>query len=100
MFFKKEKERIAQLNNLMREVESLKDELERDIKTFVKIMKWSDAAQKQNGVLVLSDISTELIEKLTKLADDNTIILFTKDGERIEIKSNNVQYYNRKGLVK
>ena len=100
MLFKKEKERIAQLNGLMREVESLKEDLVKNIKKLDKIMKWAEAAEKQNGVLVLSDISNELIEKLSKLADDNTIILFTKDGERIEIKHDNVKYYTRKGAVR
>ena len=98
--FRRYKDQMSKINELIRENEALKEDLVKNTKKLDKIMKWAEAAEKQNGVLVLSDISTDLIEKLTKLADDNTIILFTKDGERIEIKSNNVQYYNRKGLVK
>ena len=98
--FRRYKDQMSKINELIRENEALKEDLVKNTKKLDKIMKWAEAAEKQNGVLVLSDLSTDLIEKLTKLADDNTIILFTKDGERIEIKSNNVQYYNRKGLVK
>lgn len=53
---------------------------------YKNLVKQIDAAHKQNGILLLSDIDEGLINKLTELADDKVIILFLKDGTRMEIK--------------
>lgn len=50
------------------------------------LLKQINAAHKQNGILFMSDLDEGLINKLTELANDKVIILFLKDGTRMEIK--------------
>ena len=60
-----------------------------------------ELAEQRGGVLLLNDIDTGLIEKLQSLTpDDNTIIIFTPDGSRIEIKHKDTNYSNKLGMVR
>ena len=60
-----------------------------------------ESAEQRGGVLLLNDIDTGLIEKLQSLTpDDNTIIIFTPDGSRIEIKHKDTNYNNKPGMVR
>ena len=53
---------------------------------YKNLIKQIDAAHKQNGILLMSDLDEGLINKLIELADDKVIILFLKDGTRMEMK--------------
>lgn len=60
-----------------------------------------EMAEKKGGILLLSDINTELIEKLQALTpDDNVIIMFTPDDGRIEIKHKDTNYNVDKGRIR
>ena len=49
----------------------------------------------------MSELDTGLIEKLQELTlDDNVIIIFTPDGNRIEIKHKDNNYSNKPGMVR
>ena len=60
-----------------------------------------ESAEKRGGVLLLSELDTGLIEKLQSLTpDDNVIVIFTPDGNRIEIKHKDTNYSNKLGMVR
>ena len=60
-----------------------------------------ESAEKTGGVLLLSELDTGLIEKLQELTlDDNVIVIFTPDGNRIEIKHKDNNYSNKPGMVR
>ena len=60
-----------------------------------------ESAEKRGGVLLLSELDIGLIEKLQELTlDDNVIIIFTPDGNRIEIKHKDTNYSNKPGMVR
>ena len=60
-----------------------------------------ESAEKRGGILLLSELDTGLIEKLQELTlDDNVIVIFTPDGNRIEIKHKDNNYSNKPGMVR
>ena len=60
-----------------------------------------ESAEKRGGILLLNEIDTGLIEKLQELTlDDNVIVIFTPDGNRIEIKHKDNNYSNKPGMVR
>ena len=60
-----------------------------------------ESAEKRGGILLLSELDTGLIEKLQELTlDDNIIVIFTPDGNRIEIKHKDNNYSNKPGMVR
>lgn len=95
----------------LKEYRSLFEEAEKSLKSAISegkklnkenklLLSKIEAAEKRNGVLLLDDLTTETIEKLQELTDDNVIIIFTQnDNSRIEIRSKD--NYNRinKGAI-
>ena len=60
-----------------------------------------ESAEKRGGILLLSELDIGLIGKLQELTlDDNVIIIFTPDGNRIEIKHKDTNYNNKPGMVR
>lgn len=60
-----------------------------------------ESAEKRGGILLLNELDTGLIEKLQELTlDDNVIVIFTPDGNRIEIKHKDNNYSNKPGMVR
>lgn len=75
-----EKERVL-LESSIKEAKALN----KDLKALKKTI---DAYHKQGAVLLLEDLDEDLIKKLQSFTEDNVIIIFCKDGTRMEIKSN------------
>ena len=75
-----EKERVL-LENSVKEAKALN----KDLKALKKTI---DAYHKQGAILLLEDLDEDLIKKLQSFTEDNVIIIFCKDGTRMEIKSN------------
>ena len=86
---------------IIKELIAAKEELEKEVKVANQLLAKIEMAEKRGGVLLLNDIDTGLIEKLQALTlDDNTIIIFTPDGSRIEIKHKDTNYSNKPGMVR
>lgn len=93
---------------LLSELDLARKSLDREILVANKLAKENkqllakiELAEQRGGVLLLNDIDTGLIEKLQSLTpDDNTIIIFTPDGSRIEIKHKDTNYNNKLGMVR
>lgn len=98
---------LLQLDNAKQELETSRIALEKEVKTANALVKESkqllskiETAQKQGGVLLLSEVDTGLIEKLQSLTpDDNIVLLFTPDGGRIEIRHKDTNYNNKSGRI-
>ena len=75
-----EKERVL-LENSVKEAKALN----KDLKALKKTI---DAYHKQGAILLLEDLDEDLIKKLQSFTEDNVIVIFCKDGTRMEIKSN------------
>lgn len=75
-----EKERVL-LENSVKEAKALN----KDLKALKKTI---DAYHNQGAILLLEDLDEDLIKKLQSFTEDNVIIIFCKDGTRMEIKSN------------
>ena len=87
-----EKERVL-LENSTKEAKALN----KDLKALKKTI---DAYHKQGAVLLLEDLDEDLIKKLQSFTEDNVIIIFCKDGTRMEIKSNETNYKKVTGAIK
>ena len=86
---------------IIKELIAAKEELEKEVKVANQLLAKIEMAEQRGGVLLLNDIDTGLIEKLQALTlDDNTIIIFTPDGSRIEIKHKDTNYSNKLGMVR
>lgn len=59
-----------------------------------------ESAEKRGGVLLLEDLSEDLVRKLQELTDDNVIILFLNDGTRMEIRKDGTSYRKDKGFIR
>lgn len=86
-----EKERVL-LQDSIKEAKALN----KDLKALKKTI---DAYQKQGAVLLLEDLDEDLIKKLQSFTEDNVIIIFCKDGTRVEIKSNEANYKKNTGAI-
>lgn len=100
---------LQELENAKQELEASRIALDKETKAANALVKEGkqllskiEMAQKQGGVLLLSEVDTGLIEKLQSLTpDDNIVLLFTPDGGRIEIKHKDSTNYNvDKGRVR
>ena len=59
-----------------------------------------ETAEKRGGILLLSELNEDLIAKLQELTDDNIVILFLeKDGTRIEIRQQGINYKRNNGNI-
>ena len=99
---------IKQLIDAKEKLIEAKKSLEKEIAAANKLYKENrqllsrvESAEKRGGVLLLSELDTGLIEKLQSLTpDDNVIVIFTPDGNRIEIKHKDTNYSNKLGMVR
>lgn len=87
-----EKERVL-LESSIKEAKALN----KDLKALKKTI---DAYHKQGAVLLLEDLDEDLIKKLQSFTEDNVIIIFCKDGTRMEIKSNETNYKKNTGAIR
>ena len=86
---------------IIKELKEAKQELNKEVSVANQLLAKIESAEKRGGVLLLNDIDAGLIEKLQSLtSDDNTIIIFTPDGSRIEIKHKDTNYSNKLGMVR
>ena len=86
---------------IIKQLIAAKEELNKEVAVANQLLAKIESAEKRGGVLLLNDIDTGLIEKLQALTpDDNTIIIFTPDGSRIEIKHKDTNYNNKPGMVR
>ena len=63
-------------------------------------MKTIDSYRNQGAILLLEDLNEELIKKLQSLVEDSIIVIFCKDGTRVEIKSTEVNYKRENGAIR
>ena len=98
--FEKYKQRKAELEKERVLAESINEDSKKLIKKLDSLKKTIEAYQKQSAVLLLEDLDEDLIKKLQSFTEDNVIIIFTKDGQRIEIKSTEVNYKRNTGAIK
>jgi hypothetical protein len=87
-----EKERVL-LQDSIKEAKAL----DKDLKALKKTI---EAYHKQGAVLLLEDLDEDLIKKLQSVTEDNVIVIFTKDGTRVEIKSNEANYKRNTGAIR
>jgi hypothetical protein len=98
--FAKYKQRKAELEKERVLLESSVKEakvLNKDLKALKKTI---EAYHKQGALLLLEDLDEDLIKKLQSFTEDNVIIIFCKDGTRMEIKSNETNYKRNTGAIK
>lgn len=97
--FDKYKQRKAELEKERVLAESVNEDSKKLIKKLDSLKKTIDAYQKQSALLLLEDLDEDLIKKLQSLTEDNVIIIFCKDGTRMEIKSNETNYKRNTGRI-
>lgn len=86
---------------IIKQLIAAKEELNKEVEVANQLLAKIESAEKRGGVLLLNDLDAGLIEKLQALTlDDNTIIIFTPDGSRIEIKHKDTNYSNKPGMVR
>ena len=98
--FDKYKQRKAELEKERVLLESSVKEAKALHKDLSALKKTIDAYHKQGAILLLEDLDEDLIKKLQSFTEDNVIIIFCKDGQRIEIKSTEVNYKRNTGAIK
>lgn len=64
------------------------------------LLKTVDAYKKQGAFLLLEDLDEDLIKKLQSFTEDNVIVIFCKDGTRMEIRSNETKYIKDRGAIR
>ena len=97
--FAKYKQRKAELEKERLLAESVNEDSKKIIKKLESLKKTIDAYQKQGALLLLEDLDEDLIKKLQSFTEDNVIIIFCKDGTRVEIKSNETNYKRNTGRL-
>ena len=60
------------------------------------LLKTIDSYRKQGAILLFEDLNEELVKKLQSFTEDNVIIIYTKSGDRVEIKKDKVDFINRR----
>ena len=100
MVFSKYKQRKSELERERVLAESVNEDSKKILKKLDALKKTIDAYQKQGAVLLLEDLDEDLIKKLQSLTEDNIIIIFCKDGTRMEIKSSEANYKRNTGAIK
>jgi ribosomal protein L7Ae-like RNA K-turn-binding protein len=98
---------FKKLRGLIKEMEAAYVALNTENKLSTKLQKQNkdllktiDSYRKQGAVLLFEDLNEELIKKLQSFTEDNIIVIFCKDGTRIEIKSNEVNYKKENGAIR
>lgn len=71
----------------------LADKLQKQNKDLLKTI---DSYRKQGAILLFDDLNEELIKKLQSFTEDNIIVIYTKSGDRVEIKKDKVDFINRR----
>lgn len=80
-------------------IEQQKKELAHLQQQCIALLERIDSAHRNGKVLLLEDLDEVLVNQLMELArDDRTIILFTRDGKRIEIHDKVDEPKRRKSL--
>lgn len=64
------------------------------------LLKTVDTYKKQGSFLLLEDLDEDLIKKLQSLVEDKVIVIFCKDGTRVEIKANETNYKKNTGVIR
>jgi hypothetical protein len=98
--FAKYKQRKAELEKERVLLESSVKEAKALNKDLKALKKTIEAYHKQGALLLLEDLDEDLIKKLQSFTEDNVIIIFCKDGTRMEIKSNETNYKRNTGAIK
>lgn len=98
--FDKYKQRKLELEKEKTLLESSVKEAKALHKDLSALKKTIDAYHKQGAILLLEDLDEDLIKKLQSFTEDNVIIIFCKDGTRMEIKSNEANYKRNTGAIK
>lgn len=98
--FDKYKQRKLELEKEKALLESSVKEAKALHKDLNALKKTIDAYHKQGAILLLEDLDEDLIKKLQSFTEDNVIIIFCKDGTRMEIKSNEANYKRNTGAIK
>ena len=101
------KEWFAELTNARLDLEVETKKVEALIKESKLLRKQNkellskvETAEKRGGALLLSELNEDLIAKLQELTDDNVVILFLeKDGTRIEIRQQGINYKRNNGNI-
>lgn len=86
-----EKERVL-LESSIKEAKTINKEMK-------ALKKTIDAYHKQGALLLLEDLDEDLIKKLQSFTEDNVIIIFCKDGTRMEIKSTETNTKRNTGAI-
>ena len=98
--FDKYKQRKLELEKEKTLLESSVKEAKALHKDLSALKKTIDAYHKQGAILLLEDLDEDLIKKLQSFTEDNIIIIFCKDGTRMEIKSNEANYKRNTGAIR
>lgn len=99
MLFDKYKIRKAELEAekaIIKEVIKEAKTINKDMKALKKTI---DAYHKQGALLLLEDLDEDLVKKLQSLTEDNVIVIFCKDGTRMEIKSTETNTKRNTGAI-
>lgn len=94
--FAKYKQRKAELEKERLLLQDSIKEAKRLEKENKDLLKTVDAYKKQGALLLLEDLDEDLIKKLQSLVEDNVIIIYTKSGDRVEIKKDKVDFVNKR----
>ncbi len=98
--FAKYKQRKAELEKERLLLQDSIKEAKRLEKENKDLLKTVDAYKKQGALLLLEDLDEDLIKKLQSLVEDKVIVIFCKDGTRVEIKSNEANYKRNTGVIR
>lgn len=98
--FRKYKQRKAELEIAKEMLQVANEEAKKISKKLDSLKKTIDAYHKQGALLLLEDLDEDLIKKLQSFTEDNIIIIFCKDGTRVEIKSNETNYKRNRGEIR
>lgn len=98
--FDKYKIRKAELEKERLLAESINEDSKKIIKKLDALKKTVDAYQKQGAILLLEDLDEDLMKKLQSLTEDNIIVIFCKDGTRMEVKSESTNYKKSSGQIR
>lgn len=94
---------FKKLRELIKEMEAAYVALNTENKLSTKLQKQNkdllktiDSYRKQGAVLLFEDLNEELVKKLQSFTEDNIIVIYTKSGDRVEIKKDKVDFINRR----
>lgn len=94
---------FKKLRELIKEMEAAYVALNTENKLSTKLQKQNkdllktvDSYMKQGSILLFDDLTEELIKKLQSFTEDNVIVIYTKSGDRVEIKKDKVDFINRR----